>query len=148
MTLTRYAVFFALMAASLSACASSGSKYSGRFVGKPVEEVMATMPRYGAVPERDAKGRAFYRWNFDAMETVSVQYSHVGYTASGAAVSGGLSFGNEDRRMRCHVTAYYDPATRITTKFDVYRSGGARCARMESYLDGSAFLPTDFPGSN
>lgn len=147
MTLLRTAMTVTLLAASLSACASS-SKYSGRFVGKPVEEVMASMPRYGGIEGRDNSGRPFYRWNFDAVETVSVQYSHVGYTASGAAVSGGLSFGNEDRQRRCNVTAYYDPASRITTKFDVYRTPGARCARMESYLDGSAFLPTDFPGSN
>lgn len=147
MTLLRTAISLTLMAASLSACAAS-SKYSGRFVGKPVDEVIATMPRLGAVQGRDAAGRAYYRWNFDAVETVSVQYSHVGYTASGAAVSGGLSFGHEDRAMRCNVTASYDPASRITSKFDVYRSNGAKCARMESYLDGSAFLPTDFPGSN
>lgn len=141
----RKVICFALLIPGLSACASS-SKYASRFVGQPVEAVIATMPRYGAEQAVDAKGRDFYRWTFDTEEVVSVQYSHAARTPSGAIVSGGLSYGNELRYRRCNVTAYYDPETRITTRFDVNRTQGAKCARMESYLDGSAFLPTDFPG--
>lgn len=140
-------IFMGLACVSLSACATD-AKYSKRFVGAPIETVKATMPRLGTIEGVDKKGRAYYRWNFDTEETVSVQYSHPAQTVSGALVSGGLSFGNELRYRRCNVTAYYDRPTRLTTQFDVYRSGGATCARMESYLDGSAFLPTDFPGSN
>lgn len=147
MQILRKFILPGFIAASLSACAS-GTGHSDRFVGKPVDKVIATMPKYGALQGVDDRGQAFYRWNFDTEETVSVQYSHAAYTVSGAQVSGGLSYGNELRQRRCNVTAYYDPATRLTTRFDVYRTKGATCARMESYLDGSAFLPTDFPGSN
>lgn len=119
-----------------------------RFVGKPIANVIETMPKYGRLDLIDDKGRTFYRWNFDAVEKVSVQYSHASYNVDRPGMSTGLSFGNELRQQRCSVIAYYDPITLITTDFKVRRSGGGKCQRMGMYLDGSAFKPTNFPGSN
>lgn len=129
------------IAALVSGCAT-GLDSPNRFVGKPVAEVVKTMPKYGRYDLTDKKGRPYYRWNFDAVEKVSVQRSHV----NSYGINTGLSFGNELRQQRCSVTAYYDPVTLITTDFIVRRAGGGKCNKMNSYLDGRAFQPTDFPG--
>lgn len=135
-------ITMALAIATLVSGCATGLDSPSRFVGKPVSEVIKTMPKYGRYDLTDNKGRPFYRWNFDAVEQVSVQRSHV----NSQGINTGLSFGNELRQQRCSVTAYYDPVTLITTDFIVKRAGGGKCRRMGSYLDGSAFKPTDFPG--
>jgi hypothetical protein len=135
------------IAGLVSGCATRYDSPS-RFVGKPVSDVIQTMPKYGGMDLVDDKGRHFYRWNFDAVEKVSIQESYAYYNTDRPGMTTGLSFRDEMRQQRCSVTAYYDPVTRITTDFKVRRSGGAKCHRMSSYLDGSAFKPTNFPGSN
>lgn len=134
------------LATLLSGCATNYDS-PRRFVGKPVANVVETMPKYGHIDLVDDDGNPYYRWVFDAVEEVSVQYSHASYNIDRPGMSTGLSFANELRQQRCSVTAYYDRVTMITTDFKVRRSGGGKCNRMNTYLDGRAFQPTDFPGS-
>lgn len=145
MRLVKAAIVMSIMTAAIAGCATNYDSPK-RFVGQPISTVMATMPKYGGYQETDRRGRPYYRWNFTETETVSVQYSTTKQIPGGPNVGGGLAFGNEERLRHCSIRAYYDPATMITTDFKVERPGGAKCARMTSYLDGSAFLPTDFPG--
>lgn len=140
-----HVIAMGIFAVGLAGC-TANQALQQRFVGQPIANVAATMPKYGGQQGTDNRGRPYYRWDFTETETVSVQYSTTRQVPGGPIVSGGLAFGNEERVRHCSVTAYYDPTNMLTTDFKVKRPKGAKCRRMGSYLDGSAFLPTNFPG--
>ncbi len=144
--LLRFALTIGTFAMGLAGCATNYDS-PRRFVGHPVSDVIATMPRYGIDQGTDDKGRPYFQWKFTETETITISYGTTRQIPGGGPiVSGGLAFRDEQRVRHCSVTAYYDPASMITTEFKVKRPRNAKCRRMGSYLNGSAFLPTDFPG--
>lgn len=117
-----------------------------RFVGKPVSSVLAAMPDHLRENRTDTNGRLYYFWNFDEIETVSVENGYAYYNTERPGMTTGIAYENQNRQRQCSVTAYYDPANMVTTSYRVHRSRGAQCSEMGRYLDGSAYQPIPGPG--
>lgn len=132
-----------LLVASILAMAGCATLDSpSRFEGRPLSEAMATLPKHYQESGNLADGQAYFFWDFQEEEKITVTTIHNQFNPS-VPVSQHATLAFEDRLVmrNCWIRVVYDPRTELVTRFQVNRPRKAKCRLMTSYLDGSAFLP-------
>lgn len=123
----------------LAGCAAH--RAPSRFEGKPVSEAVNAMPKRLQQSGITNDGKPYYYWIFDEVETVTFTDSYAYHNTDRPGMTTGLYFYERELPRKCSVVVVYDDATQIVTDFQVNKTRNAKCRKMESYLDGSAYKP-------